>query len=405
LRAARICRPADNGGEGKEYGRVVIARLEQARRAVARHPTSVDATVALLVAAYVVGDILTSRTYFTGSIGIYLPAALLMTLPLAIRRSAPLPVALVVLAALVSETLALGTAPVPDSQLVAWLLAVYSVAAHSGRRAAAVGAAASLTAGLVWMGVDDFLFPVIVFGGAFIAGRLVRQRQLYADVLLERAGALEREREANARAIASEERARIARELHDLLSHSVSVMVVQAAAERSALDTDRAAPAEALEAIERTGRQALDEMRRLFSLLRGPGPAERAPQPTLEELGELVTQVRDAGLTVDLRTEGSPSAVPSAVALCAYRIVQEALTNVLKHAGPAHASVLVRCEPEWLELEVADDGRGNGADPGSGHGLRGMRERVALYGGELEAGARSGGGFAVRVRIPLGTLQ
>jgi len=183
-----------------------------------------------------------------------------MTLPLALRRRAPLPVAVVVMGALVFESLAVGSAPTQDLPLVGWLLAIYSVAAHCGRAAALAGGAVSLGAGLVWMGIDDFLFPVVVFGGAWLAGRMVRQREVHARVVEERSAALERERVANARVAAAEERARIARELHDVLSHSVSVMVVQAGAERMALGSDRAATGETLEAIERTGRQALIEI-------------------------------------------------------------------------------------------------------------------------------------------------
>src|SRR6266540_247468 len=374
--------------------------FEAARGMVARHPLASDTLVAVALAAFVQQDIWGSRDYFTASKAIYVPAALLMTLPLAFRRRAPFAVAVVVMGALVFEALAIGSAPTPDSQLVGWLLAIYSVAAHCGRVAAAAGGVVSLAAGLVWIGFDDFLFPLVVFGGAWVAGRLVRQRQLYADAVEQRLAALEREREANARAGAAEERARIARELHDLLSHSVSVMVVQAAAERSALGSERAAPGEALEAIERTGRQALAEMRRLFALLRSDAPAERAPQPTLDELDRLVGKVREAGLPVELRIQGEPGVLPPDVALCAYRIVQEALTNVLKHAGPATASVVVRYGCDALELEVADDGRG-ALDSDPGHGLAGMRERIALYGGELAAGTRNGGGFVVRARIPV----
>jgi signal transduction histidine kinase len=376
--------------------------FEAARGLIARHPFASDTLVAIALAAFVQQDIWGSSDYFTASRAIYVPAALLMTLPLAFRRRAPFAVAVVVMGALAFEALAVGSAPTPDSQLVGWLLAIYTVAAHCGRVAAAIGGALSLGAGLIWIGLDDFLFPLVVFGGAWVAGRLVRQRQLYAEAVEERAGALEREGEANARAAAAEERARIARELHDLLSHSVSVMVVQAAAERSALGSDRAAPGEALEAIERTGRQALAEMRRLFTLLRSGAPAELAPQPTLAELDALVARVREAGLPVALRTEGEPAAVPPGVALCAYRIVQEALTNVIKHAGPARASVVVRYSGDSLELEVADDGRG-ALNRSVGHGLTGMRERVALYGGELDAGSRNGGGFVVHARLPLPT--
>jgi signal transduction histidine kinase len=375
--------------------------FEAARTWIARRPFTADAVVAVALAVFVLQDIFSSGDYYSASKLIYVPAALLMTLPLAFRRRAPFLVIVVVMGALVFESLAVGSAPTPDTQLVGWLLAVYSVAAHCERWTAVIGGALSVFAGLVWIGVDDFLFPVVVFGGAWAAGRLVRQHQLYAEAVEERAVALEREREADARAAAAEERARIARELHDLLSHSVSVMVVQAAAERSALGTARAAPGPALESIERTGRQALAEMRRLFTLLRSGAPAELAPQPTLAELDALVAQVREAGLPVELRTEGEPDGVPPGVALCAYRIVQEALTNVIKHAGPAEASVLVRYGADVLELEVRDDGRGAPNTSGLGNGLAGMRERVALYGGELDASAQNGGGFVVTARLPL----
>ena len=377
-----------------------MRRLERAKSLLARHPFAADALVALALALFVLQDIWSSGDYFSASLWIYVPAALLMTLPLAWRRRAPLPVLLVVMGALVVESLAVGTAPTPDSQLVGWLLAIYTVAVHCDRVAAAIGGVVSIAAGIVWIGIDDFFFPVVVFGGAWFAGRLVRQRQLYADAVEERAAALQREHEANARAAAAEERARIARELHDLLSHSVSVMVVQAAAERSALGSERAATADTLEAIERTGRQALAEMRRLFSLLRSGAPAERTPQPTLAEVEVLVAEVREAGLPVELRIEGELEPVGDDVGLCAYRIVQEALTNVLKHAGPARAGVLVRVTPDTLVLEVTDDGQGGDLN-GGGHGLAGMRERVALYGGELEAGSLNAHGFAVRASIPL----
>lgn len=376
------------------------------RRLVERHPFASDAALAVALAVLVLSDVWTSGDYLTASKAIYVPAGLLMTLPLAWRRRAPLPVAAVVMGGLVFESLAVGSAPTQDSPLVGWLLAIYSVAAHSDRAAALAGGALSLVAGLVWIGIDDFFLPVVVFGGAWLAGRLVRQREVHASVVEERSAALDRERAANARAAAAEERARIARELHDILSHSVSVMVVQAGAERMAQGSDRAATGETLEAIERTGRQALIEMRRLLGMLRvGGEPPAHTPQPTLAELDELVAQVREAGLPVELHVEGEPAAVPPAVAVSAYRIVQEALTNVLKHAGPARARVVVRYASRGLELEIADDGRGSAAVGGAGHGLVGMRERVALYGGDFDAGTRNGGGFVVRARLPLATTQ
>jgi len=383
-----------------------MRRFQAVRRLVERHPFASDAALAVALAAFVLSDVWTSGDYLTASKAIYVPAGLLMTLPLAWRRRAPLPVAAVVMGALVFESLAVGSAPTQDAPLVGWLLAIYSVAAHCDRAAALAGGALSLGAGLVWIGIDDFFFPVVVFGGAWLAGRMVRQREVHARVAEERSAALDRERVANARAAAAEERAQIARELHDILSHSVSVMVVQAGAERMAQGSDRAATAETLKAIENTGRQALIEMRRLLGMLRvGGEPPAHTPQPTLRELDELVAQVREAGLPVELQVEGEPAALPPGVAISAYRIVQEALTNVLKHAGPAQARVVVRYASRELELEIADDGRGSATIGDAGHGLVGMRERVALYGGDFDAGTRNGGGFVVRARLPLATTQ
>jgi signal transduction histidine kinase len=376
------------------------------RRLVERHPLAGDTALAVALAAFVQWEIWTSGGYLTASKAIYVPAGLLMTLPLAWRRRAPLAVAAVVMGALAAGSLAVGSAPTPDSALAGWLLAIYSVAAHCDRLAALTGGVFSLGAGLVWIGVDDALFPIVVFGGAWLAGRLVRQRQEYALALEERGAALEREREANARVAAADERARIARELHDVLSHSVSVMVVQAGAERMALGGGRAAAGEALETIEQTGRQALAEMRRLLGVLRADDePPAHAPQPNLSELDRLVTQVQEAGLPVELSIEGDPTLLPPGIAVSAYRIVQEALTNVLKHAGPASARVVVRYRGRELELEVTDDGRGPRATADAGHGLVGMRERVALYGGDFDAGARNGGGFVVRARLPVATTR
>jgi signal transduction histidine kinase len=389
--------------------RVTVRRVKwfhMVRRAIDRHPFASDAALAIAIAAFLQPEIWSSGDYLTASKAIYVPASFAMALPLAWRRRAPLTVVFMVMGTLVVESLAVGSAPIPDSSMVAWLLAIYTVAAHRERFPALIGGAFSLGAGLVWIGLDDWLFPVVVFSGAWLAGRLVRQGEVHAGVVEERAAALEREREANARAAAAEERSRIARELHDVLSHSVSVMVVQAGAERMALGSDRAATGETLEAIEKTGRQALAEMRRLLSMLRvGDEPSAHTPQPTLGELDGLVAQVREAGLPVELHFEGEPTALPPGVAVSAYRIVQEALTNVLKHAGPARARVIVRYASRELELEIADDGRGTRDTGDPGHGLVGMRERVALYGGDFDAGARNGGGFVVRVRLPLATNQ
>ena len=361
--------------------------------------------LASVLTLLVVGDVSTSRGYFTGPLWLYLAAALLMTVPLAWRRRAPLAVVVVVMGALTAQSLALGdSAPSPDSELVAWLVAVYSVAAHSQRRSALAGGGISLVAGLVWLGPDDFLLPVVVFGGAWLAGRLMRGRQLYAAALEERAGALERDREVNARLAAAEERVRLARELHDVVGHSVSLMVVQAGAERLALGEERPSTREALLAIERTGREALAEMSRLLGILRTHGEQlALAPRPSLAQVETLVQTVRDAGVPADLRVEGEPAMLPPGIDVSAYRILQEALTNVVKHAGPARASIVVRYSSHAVEVEVADTGRGEVNGHQAGYGLAGMRERVELCGGTLEAGNRDQGGFAIRARLPLGT--
>ena len=381
-----------------------MTRARAVVQAFRAHPFASDAVLAFGLAALVLSEVLTSRDYLSGSNWVYVPVALLMTVPLAWRRRTPLAAVAVVMGAFAAQSLILDRTP--DIELIPALIAVYSVAAHGEGWTAFAGGAYGLVAGVIWLGIGDFLLPVVIFGGAWFAGRLVRKRQLFAQVFAERARVLERERDANARLAAAEERVRIARELHDAVGHSVSVMVVQAGAERMALGSGKPVTAEALEAIEKTGRQALTEMRRLLGMLRvSDEPPAHAPQPTLAELDELLAQVRDAGVPVELHIEGRQVALPPGIAVSAYRIVQEALTNVLKHAGPAHARVIVRYESRELELEIADDGQGPREASDAGHALVGMRERVALYDGELDAGARNGGGFVVRARLPLAATQ
>jgi signal transduction histidine kinase len=382
-----------------------MIRVRSVVRTLRDWPLVGDAALALVLAVLVVGDVFTSGNYLTGPRWLYVFAGLLMTLPLAWRRRSPLAVVVVVMGALIAQSLALGdSAPSPDSELVPWLIAVYSVAAHGDRRTTFAGGAISLAAGLVWLGPDDFLLPTVIFGGAWLAGRLMQGRHLYAAALEERAGILERERDVNARVAAAEERVRLARELHDVVGHSLSLMVVQAGAERLALGEERPLTREALLAIERTGREALAEMSRLLGILRTEGEQlALAPRPSLAQVEGLVQTVRDAGVPADLRVEGVPATLPPGIDVSAYRILQEALTNVVKHAGPARASVVVRYSSGALELEVVDDGRGgtNGHEPG--YGLAGMRERVELCGGTLEAGRGKQGGFTVKARLPLRT--
>jgi signal transduction histidine kinase len=304
---------------------------------------------------------------------------------------------------LIVQDLAVGSgAHSPDSQLVAWIVAAYSVAAHCDRRGALVGGVLGLAAAIGWLGLDDFVLPVVVIGGALIGGRLVRGRQLLVGELAERTAELEREREAHARAAVVAERARIARELHDVVAHSISVMGVQAGAVRRLLRPEQEEEREALLSVEKSGRQALAEMRRLLGILRGSDDElAHAPPPSMAGVHELVEQVREAGLPVELRTEGEPVPLSPGMDVSVYRIVQEALTNTLKHAGPAHATVLVRYSERELELNVTDDGRSAKDNGAGGHGLIGMRERVAIYGGELQTGREHGGGYSVRARLPL----
>jgi signal transduction histidine kinase len=293
---------------------------------------------------------------------------------------------------------------------ISWACGLYALAVWTETQKFAIGLGVLLGGNLLAAAgpktkISDAIYFSVVPGIAMvITRRAVRERQLLADALAERAQLLEREHAMREKEALAEERARIARELHDLVAHNVSVMVVQAGAERHALSDDQAATRETLTSIEQAGRQALTEARRLLGMLRRNGEAEGLePQPSIDHIGFLVDQVERAGLPVTLTVEGDKVALPAGVDLCAYRIVQEALTNALKHAGPARADVLLRYTPGGLEIDVRDDGQGapvtNGN--GSGHGLIGMRERVALYGGELQTGPSDGRGFRVHAHLPL----
>jgi signal transduction histidine kinase len=287
-----------------------------------------------------------------------------------------------------------------------FLLAIYNGAAHT--HGWSTVAAAAMAVGIYVTDVlgdpqgitpDTVVFYAMLVGLPWAVGAAVRQRRA-------KEAQLEAERAEAAAAIVAE-RARIARELHDVVAHAISVMVIQARGGRRVLEAAPDESAEAFAAIERTGHEALDEMRRLLGMLRRNDDAvELGPQPSLRELDRLAEQIRDAGLPVELVVEGQPRDLPPGVEVSAYRIVQEALTNALKHAGPARARVVVRYEPDDLELVITDDGAG-GPPPGTGQGfgLIGMRERVSVYGGELQAGRQTDGGYALRVRLPLGSVR
>jgi signal transduction histidine kinase len=247
----------------------------------------------------------------------------------------------------------------------------------------------------------DFLFPTAFSVIAWVMGRTVRTRSQLTEELHEAAVRAEEAHEEELARVAAEERRRIAREMHDVVAHSVSVMVVQAGGARRILDRDPARAVEAAAHIEQTGRAALTEMRRLLGVLNA-GEADRAPAPGMRELDALVERTRAAGLPVELTVDGEPRPLPAGLDLAAYRVLQEGLTNAIKYARSAPTDVRVRWTPAALELTVADRGPGwAGGDGVTGHGLVGMRERVRLYGGELWTGRRDGGGFEIRARIPL----
>jgi len=345
----------------------------------------------------------------------YVLAALAMTLPLAWRRAAPLLTLVVALAVLIAMDAA-GN-PLDSAYIMAVLiLAFYSVGAHLDRVASVTG----WLLGVVLIGVlvaiedgvgaGDFVFVGTIVTAAWVLATAVHRRTEQTAELEGRAARFEQEREVRAREAVADERARIARELHDIVAHSLSIVVVQTAAVRRRLRGDRPSEAETLDKVEAIARDALQEMRRLLGILRSEeDPVSLAPQPGMREVDRLVTQMRAAGLDVDLRVDGEPRPIPPGVDLVAYRIVQESLVNVLKHAGEARASVVARYDDQSLALAITDTGRGphDGAgrladDGDPGHGLIGMRERVALYGGWLQSGAGHDGGFAVRARLPLG---
>jgi signal transduction histidine kinase len=250
---------------------------------------------------------------------------------------------------------------------------------------------------------SDLVFIPLRFVVAWVAGYALRERAERAEAAEERAAQAEHEREAAARVAVAEERARIARELHDIVAHAVSVMVLQVGAVRHKLPDSLAEDRDALRGVERAGRRALAEMRRLLAAMRREGDeAELLPQPGLDGLDSLLEQIGRAGLPVELHVDGEPFPLPRGIDLSAYRIVQEGLTNTLKHANASDADVTVRYRPDELEIEIRDNGRGTATTDGLGHGLVGIRERVKIYGGEMTAGTETSGGFVLSTRLPLG---
>jgi signal transduction histidine kinase len=395
--------------EAPLYGRRMTHRVES----VLRNPRvqgAGDAFLALVLAATSVLGVLTSQPNWGRPVPLALGLALLSTVPVAWRARFPLFATAVVLAANGACIYAAAPEQAAFQPFVALVLVAYSVGSRAeGRRALWVppvlaAAAIPVFVAAIIHGQDpgNAIPSFVWLMAAWVVGRLVRgwRRKNVALELANRE--LDEQRELQARTAVMVERGRIARELHDVVAHNVSMMVVQAGAATRVLDGEHAAVRSALDVIASTGRETVDEMRALLGMLRSDDGADGlSPQPGLADLDRLARGVREAGLAVTVRIEGEQRALPLALELSAFRIVQEALTNALKHAGPAHAEVTVRYQEGAVELEVADSGSGPAGVQGTGHGLVGMRERAAMFGGELQAAPSDGGGFVVRARLPL----
>jgi signal transduction histidine kinase len=362
-----------------------------------RHPRLVDAALFLAALAAALGHAVRHDLPAVGA-----PLAVVQCLPLLVRRRYPLAVLAVTAVATAAISGGWGWYnPLPAG------IALFTVAHLCDRRTSLRAGIAALVVVAVptwheagWSNLLGFAGRLVGFAVAWLIGDSLRSRREYINGLEERAERLEREQEAERARAVAEEQARIARELHDVIAHNVSVMVVQAAAANDVFETRPDHVREALHAIERSGRDALTELRRLLGRVRSEQP-DYAPQPGLGHLDALVGQVRAAGLEVAVSVEGAPQELSAGIDLSAYRIVQEALTNTLRHADASRARVALRYAPGELDVEVRDDGTGNGNGGGAGRGLIGMRERVAAYGGSLDAGPAADGGFAVTATFPL----
>ncbi len=342
------------------------------------------------------------------AVGVYAVAAAAMTVPLAWRRMAPVTVSVLAFGVLVIMDL---TGRGLDSAYIMAVLIVafYSVGAYLERRQAVAGWAIAVALLAVLIGVEsgpgagDFLFVGSIVSGAWALGMGLRSRSEEGAAHAERADRLQLEREALARQAVADERARIARELHDVIAHAMTIVVVQTSALRRKLLRQQADEDEQLQMIEQTGRQALQEMRRLLGILRTEETElDLSPTPGLADVPDLLRQLREAGLEVDVRVEGQPRPLPVGLDLTAYRVVQEALINVLKHAGTARTTLTTRYDDAHLDVVVSNwGGRPVTTSLPGGHGLVGMRERVLLYGGSFDCGPVDDG-FVVHARLPLG---
>jgi signal transduction histidine kinase len=342
-----------------------------------------------------------------------IPAVALLVMPLFARRRFPFaaPAAYWVIAATLSFI---------DGALIPFMVALFPIGLAAAfllgnlRRstqawtglAVVLGGITTVVFNIPGHATSELIFIPVDFGISWAAGFALRERAEEAEAAETRAIHAERDRETAARIAVAEERARIARELHDVVAHAVSVMVLQVGAVRHRLPDSLAEDRDALKDVERAGRTALGEMRRLLAAMRRDGEeVEFAPQPGLDGLDSLLEEVGRAGLPVELHVDGEPVPLPRGVDLSAYRIVQEGLTNALKHGRASTADVTVRYGHEELQIEVRDDGVGSATTDGLGHGLVGVRERVKIYGGEMSAGAPTEGGFVLSTRLPLGVEE
>jgi len=382
-------------------------------------PQLADALLAMVAAAFALSGLLIEPSNALEFRSPDLLAAALLalaTVPIAWRRKRPI-VVLAIVQAATMPYLVLNYNP--TTFWVGLVVAIYTVAAYCNTRTSIIALSVFSVVQFLFtllgalnapqeVGLDVFINQAVLIAGCWGLGVSVRTRRAYTTELEERARRLEREQEESAQKAVAAEQRRIARELHDVIAHNVSMMVVQSGAARRVLEEEPGLARDALCSIEEAGRGALTEMRRLLGVLREGERDEDAlaPQPGMERLDALVSHARAAGLNVDLTVTGEPRPLSAGVDLSAFRIVQEALTNALRHAGPSTTRVEVDYGSSALRLRVLDDGRGASSGNGSGalgHGILGMRERVALFGGELKVGPRAGGGYEVLAELPLET--
>jgi signal transduction histidine kinase len=339
--------------------------------------------------------------------GVAIPMAIIAGSSLAFRRRWPLVVVSICFAALAIDTWAGVPLSQPATPMTWIVLSQYTAARHCTLKGAIAGLAIGLGIFATTLAKDasDLVFGLIIILAPWLVGLAMRSRVADSIELAARADTLERTRDEQVQVATTEERRRIARDLHDVIAHSISVMVVQAGAAAEIVDRNPERASQALRDVQDTGRSALTEMSTLLGVLRESGEEiGLAPQPGLADVESLLNQTRAAGLPVQLKIEGQRRELPAGIELSLYRVIQEALTNARKHAGEASACVTIAFEPRVVRFAITDDGAGSDDGYGGSQGIIGMRERVTIYQGTLEAGPRPGGGFEVRGCIPLATL-